>query len=150
MTIAEVRFKEEEEVDEKEPLLMEHFSLPLGLWFVGTLISIFCFLAELIIHYYIYKKEVPMATQEEHSETQTESETSQMSKHLGEIIIKKFRTGRLPDMEGAEVDQVQVSEVSDKARVTFQQEVQHNTDVQDIGVVEDIEDIEEKNINLTI
>ena len=149
MTINEVRFKEEEEVEEKEPLLMEHFSLPIGLWFVGTLISILCFLAELIIHYYIYKKEVPMATQEEPSETQTESETSQMSKHLGEMILKKFRKGRLPDTEGTEVDQVQVSEVPDKARVTFQQEVQHNTDVQDIGVVEDIEDIEDKKVTLT-
>ena len=96
---------------------MEHFSLPIGLWFVGTLISIFCFLAELIIHYYIYKKEVPMATK-------LESETSQMSKHLGEIVLKKFRAGRLPDMEGAEVDQVQVSEVPDKL-------VQNNTEIED-------------------
>ena len=155
MTIAEVRFKEEEEVDEKEPLLMEHFSLPIGLWFVGTLISLLCFLAELIIHCYIYKKEGPTARQEEPTETQTESETSQMSKHLGEIVLKKFRTGRLPDTEGAEVDQVQGSKVPDKARVTFQQEVQHNTDVQDIEVVEDIEDmediedIEDKKITLT-
>ena len=122
LTIAEVHFKEEEEVDKKEPLLMEHFSLPIGLWFVGTLITIILFLAEIIINY-INKKE---ATQGEPIETQTESERN------------------LPDMEEAEVDQVQGSEV-----VTFQQEVQHNTDVQDIEDIEVVEDIEDKKITLT-
>ena len=118
LTATEVRFKEEGKGNGKgeEPLLMEHFSLPIGLWFVGTLITIICFLAEI----YIYKKE---ATQKEPSETQTESETSQRN---------------LPDTEGAEGDQVQGSEVP--ARVTFQQEDHHNTDVQDIEVVEEIED----------
>ena len=64
LTIAEVRFKEEEEVDEKEPLLMEHFSLPIGLWFVGTLISIFCFLAEVIINWISKRKAVRLSDTE--------------------------------------------------------------------------------------
>ena len=34
--------------DKPEPLAMEHFHLPLGLWFVGILISLFCFVAEII------------------------------------------------------------------------------------------------------
>ena len=36
------------ETDKPEPLRMEHFHLPLGIWMVGTLISLFCFLAEII------------------------------------------------------------------------------------------------------
>ena len=50
LTINEVLFKEEEEVDKMEPLLMEHFSLPIGMWFVGIVISLLCFLAEIIHH----------------------------------------------------------------------------------------------------
>ena len=34
--------------DKPEPLTMEHFHLPLGMWFVGILLSVFCFLAEII------------------------------------------------------------------------------------------------------
>ena len=68
---------------------MEHFYLPLGMWMVGLLISLLCFLAEIITHW-----------------------------------IRKRRAGRLSDTEGAEVDQVQVSEDPDKL-------VEHNTDVQD-------------------
>ena len=48
MTIIEVDFKEEPEDDKPEPLRMEHFHLPLGMWMVGLLISLFCFLAEII------------------------------------------------------------------------------------------------------
>ena len=50
MVVIEVGFKEEPEDDKPEPLRMEHFHLPLGLWFVGTLISLLCFIAELITH----------------------------------------------------------------------------------------------------
>ena len=117
MTVIEVGFKEEEEVDEKEPLLMEHFHLPFGIWFVGIPISILCFVAEII-----------------HHRTQVSR-----TKHLGEMILNKWKAGRLS--EAAEADQVQVPEVPDKARVTLQQEVQHNTDVQDIEEVEEVEDI---------
>ena len=49
MTIAEVHFKQEPEPDNPERLRMEHFVFPLGLWFVGTLISILFFIAEIIV-----------------------------------------------------------------------------------------------------
>ena len=48
--MAEVGFKEEPEDDEPEPLNMEHIHLPVGLWCVGTLISLLCLIAEIIIH----------------------------------------------------------------------------------------------------
>ena len=94
MTVIAVDFKQEPEDDEPEPLRMEHFYLPLGMWCVGILISIFCFVAEIIKNW-----------------------------------IKKWKAERLSDTEKAEVD---------KARVAFQQEVQHNTDD-----IEDTEDTEE-------
>ena len=50
MTQIEVPFKVEEEDAEPEPLRMEHFYFPLGLWLVGILLSVFSFLAEIIIH----------------------------------------------------------------------------------------------------
>ena len=104
MTITDVDFKEEPADDEPEPLRMEHFHLPLGMWFVGLLISLFCFVAEIIKN-----------------------------------RIKKWKAKRLSDTEGAEMD-LAVLEVPDKAPVTFQQEVQHNTDVQDTEDTEDTED----------
>ena len=119
MTVIEVGFKEEEEVDEKEPLLMEHFHLPFGIWFVGIPISILCFVAE-IIHHRIQVSR---------------------TKHLGEIILNKWKAGKLSDTEAAEADQVQVPEVPDKARVTLQQE-HNNTDVQDTEEVEEVEEVE--------
>ena len=94
LSIIEVSFDQKPEDPGPEPLRMEHFRFPLGIWMVGLLISLFCFLAEVISNW-----------------------------------ITKRKAGRLSDTEGAEVDQV--SEDPDKARVTFQQEVQHNTDVQD-------------------
>ena len=50
MTANEVGFKAEEEDDNPEPLRMEHFYFPIGLWLVGILLSVFCLLAELFIH----------------------------------------------------------------------------------------------------
>ena len=50
MTILEVPFNAKEEDGEPEPLRMEHFYFPLGLWLVGTLLSVFCLPAEVIIH----------------------------------------------------------------------------------------------------
>ena len=44
--------------DKPEPLAMEHFHLPLGLWFVGILISLFCFLAEIIKNWIEKRKAV--------------------------------------------------------------------------------------------
>ena len=37
--------------DKLEPLAMEHFHFPLGLWVVGTIISISVFVAEILIHH---------------------------------------------------------------------------------------------------
>ena len=50
MILIEVPFKAEEEDAEPKPLRMEHFYFPLGLWLVGILLSVFSFLAEIIIH----------------------------------------------------------------------------------------------------
>ena len=51
MNIVEVHFEAEKEEDgEPEPLRMEHFYFPLGLWLVGILLSVLCLLAEIIIH----------------------------------------------------------------------------------------------------
>ena len=51
MTQIEVLFKAEKEEDgEPEALIMEHFYFPLGMWLVGILLSVFSFLAEIIIH----------------------------------------------------------------------------------------------------
>ena len=49
LLVAEVPFKEEEEDDEPEPLGMEHYYFPLGLWLVGLLLSALCLVAEIII-----------------------------------------------------------------------------------------------------
>ena len=50
LLIIEVPFKVEKEDDKPEALKMEHFYFPLGLWLVGILLSVFSFLAEIIIH----------------------------------------------------------------------------------------------------
>ena len=44
---------------------MEHFYLPLGMWMVGILISLLCFIAEIIKH---RKTDVPMAKSTAESE----------------------------------------------------------------------------------
>ena len=83
--MAEVGFKQEPEDDEPEPLKMEHIHLPVGLWCVGTLISLLCLIAEIIIH---RKTDVTIARLE--------------SENPGEIVLNKCRASRLSDMEGAE------------------------------------------------
>ena len=50
LTVIEVPFKEEPEDDKPEPLRMEHFYLPLGMWMIGILLSVLGFIAEIIIH----------------------------------------------------------------------------------------------------
>ena len=50
LVATEVIFEEVEEEAKLEPLRMEHFIFPLGLWLVGTVLSVFCLLAEVIIH----------------------------------------------------------------------------------------------------
>ena len=50
LTVIEVGFKEEKEDDDPEPLRMEHFYFPLGLWLGGLILSAIFLLAEIIIH----------------------------------------------------------------------------------------------------
>ena len=38
--------------DDVEPLRMEHFILPIGIWGVGVVVSLLCLLAEIIIKYF--------------------------------------------------------------------------------------------------
>ena len=99
MTIAEVGFHQKPKDPGPEPLRMEHFHLPLGMWFVGTLISLLCFIAELITHRN-HKTIVPMARLEEPRVTQITAE----SENLGEMVLNKWKAVRLSDREGAELD----------------------------------------------
>ena len=96
MTVIEVGFKEEPEDDKPEALRMEHFHLPLGMWMVGILISLLCFIAEIITH---RKTAVPMARLEP-SVIQTTAE----SENLGEMGLNKGKAVRLSDTEAAELD----------------------------------------------
>ena len=76
----EVDFKTEEEDAKPEPLRMEHFYFPLGMWLVGILLSVFGFAGEIIIHR-LSKTDVPVARLEEPDVNQSTpgSETSQRS-----------------------------------------------------------------------
>ena len=49
---AEVPFKVEAPDDEPEPLRLEHFYFPIGLWLAGVVVSVICLLAEIIIKYF--------------------------------------------------------------------------------------------------
>ena len=50
MTVIESEYKADESHDEPEPLRMEHIKFPLGMLLVGLLFSVFCLIAEIIIH----------------------------------------------------------------------------------------------------
>ena len=63
MTAWEVGFDNEKEDDKPEALIMEHFHLPLGMWFVGLLLSLLCFIAEILYHR-ITRLEEPSVTPE--------------------------------------------------------------------------------------
>ena len=107
MTVIEVGFKEEPEDDKPEPLRMEHFHLPLGLWVVGILISLLCFLAEIIKH---RNTNVPMARLEEQSTAESEN--------LGEMVLNKWKAVRLSDTERAELalagsENIEVEDIED-------------------------------------
>ena len=70
--VTEATFKEIEEVQKNERLKMEHFYFPLGLWLVGILLSVLCFLAEIIIHRLRKSKtDIPKARLEEPGVTQS-------------------------------------------------------------------------------
>ena len=67
---------------------MEHFHLPLGIWMVGILISLLCFIAEIIKH---RKTNVPMARQEPSVE----------SENLGGMVLSDTEAAQL-DLSGSE------------------------------------------------
>ena len=48
--IIEIGFDAVEEDDDPEPLRMEHFYFPGGLWLMGILLSVLGFLAEIVTH----------------------------------------------------------------------------------------------------
>ena len=101
MTAIEVGFKEEKEDDDPEPLRMEHFYFPLGLWLGGLILSAIFLLTEIILHRRRKSQtDVARARLEEPSVTQSSPE----SENLGEMVLNKWRTVRLADTEGAEVD----------------------------------------------
>ena len=64
LTITEVHFEEEDPDDKPEPLEMEHFYFPLGLWLSGLIISLIFLLAEIVLNRKKQRGNVPMATQE--------------------------------------------------------------------------------------
>ena len=98
MTVTEVAFKEEPEDDKPEALRMEHFHLPLGMWMVGLLISLLCFIAEIIKH---RKTNVPLARLEDPT---TVTQSTAESDNLGEMVLNKWKAERLSDTEAAELD----------------------------------------------
>ena len=48
--VIEADFKQEPDDDKPEPLEMEHFYFPLGLWLAGLVISAIFLLAEIILN----------------------------------------------------------------------------------------------------
>ena len=73
MTVIEVGFHQKPKDPGPEPLRMEHFNLPLGIWMVGLLISLFCFLAEIMVNR--GRKTKNMATQEDPAVTKLSPES---------------------------------------------------------------------------
>ena len=66
MVAIAVGFEVEPPDDKPEPLEMEHFYFPLGLWLSGLVISAIFLLAEIILNRRKQSNgDVPMATQEE-------------------------------------------------------------------------------------
>ena len=95
-----VGFKQKPEDDEPEPLRMEHIHLPVGLWCVGTLISLLCLIAEIIIH---RKTDVTIALQG-------------CSQNPGKMVLNKCRASRLSDTEGAE-NNVDIEDIEEDSEV---------------------------------
>ena len=64
MVAIAVGFEVEPPDDKPEPLEMEHFYFPLGLWLAGLVISVICLLAEIILNYIRKRsnRDVPMST----------------------------------------------------------------------------------------
>ena len=101
MTVIDTYFEVEEKYDRPEPLTMEHFYFPLGLWLAGLLLSTIFLLAEIIIHRRRKSQtEVAMLRLEEPSVTQSTPE----SEYQEEMVLNKGKAVRLSDTEGAEMD----------------------------------------------
>ena len=71
--VIEADFKQEPDDDKPEPLEMEHFYFPLGLWTAGLFISTIFLLAEMFIRRKS-KRNSPMLTPEEPSVAQSQLE----------------------------------------------------------------------------
>ena len=85
--------------DGPEPLGMEHFYFPLGLWLAGLLLSVIFLLAEIIIHRRRkFQTEVAMLMLEEPSVTQSTPE----SENLGEMEPNKWKAVDLDVSENIE------------------------------------------------
>ena len=83
MVVNEVDFEQEPEDGKPEPLEMEHFHLPLGLWLAGLVVSTIFLLAEMIAHRSKQsKRKVPMGTQEEPGLTKT---TPELEDHNSDV-----------------------------------------------------------------
>ena len=93
MTVIEVDFKAKKEDSDPEPLRMEHFYFPLGLWLAGLLISTIFLLAEIIIHRRRKSQtEVAMLRLEEPSVTKTEGGEVDLAvlEQIENIEVTKF------------------------------------------------------------
>ena len=73
------------EDDGPEPLRMEHFYFPLGLWLAGLLLSAIFLLAEIIIHRR-RKSQTEVAMMRQPSVTQSTPE----SENLGDMVEVEF------------------------------------------------------------
>ena len=92
LLVLEGFFKVEAEEEEPEPLRLEHFYFPLGLWLVGLLLSSIFLLAEIIIHRRRKSQsEVAMLRLEEPSVTKTEGGEVDLavSEHIENIEVTK-------------------------------------------------------------
>ena len=75
MIVNEVLFEVEEEDEDPKPLRMEHFYFPRGALLIGSLLSVFCLLAEIIFHCLRKPKtDVPLAVLEEPGVAQSNTE----------------------------------------------------------------------------
>ena len=75
MLIIEVGFEEEPPDDKPEPLEMEHFYFPLGLWMAGLIVSTVFLLAEIIVNRRKQPaRDIPMAPPEFEVENQSNVE----------------------------------------------------------------------------
>ena len=107
LTVIEVHFNAEKEDDEPERLKMKHFYFPLGVLLGGLILSAIFLLIEIILHRRRKSQtDVARARLKEPSVTQSSPE----SENLEEMVLNKWRTVRLADTEGAEVD-LAVSEI---------------------------------------